>query len=152
MTTYCKSYDDHASAEDAVERLLAAGLDGDDVRILTGAPDHDSDRTGGFAGSVRADGPLGTFAGLTSDRDMGGFAGRPATQHRGGFATIDRETLATFEGGGIRRNHDISHRHLIRLLIDAGLDEDTAERDVEALHDGRALVLVRGDVAAAALL
>jgi hypothetical protein len=152
MTTYCKSYEHHAAAEDAVERLLAAGVDGDDVRILTGAPDHDGDRTGGFAGSVTADAPLGTFAGLTSDRGMGGFAGRPATQHRGGFATIDRETLTTFEGGGIGRIHDIGHRHLIRLLVDAGLDEDAAERDVQALHDGRALVLVRGDEAAAALL
>jgi hypothetical protein len=48
----------------------------------------------------------------------------------------------------IRRAHDIGHRHLIRPLVDARLDEDTAERDVHALHDGRALVLVRGDEAA----
>ena len=152
MTIYCKSYEHPVAAEDAVERLLAAGVDGDDIRILMGAPDHDGDPTGGFAGSVAADAPLGTFAGLTSDRGMGGFAGRPATQHRGGFATIDRETLATFKGGRIRRVHDIGHRHLIRLLVDAGLDEDAAERDVQALHDGRALVLVRGDEAEAALL
>jgi hypothetical protein len=152
MTTYCKSYEQHAAAEDAVERLLAAGVDGNDVRILMGAPDGDDDRTGGFAGSVTASAPLGTFAGLTSERGMGGFAGRQATQHRGGFATIDRETLTTFEDGRIRRVHDIGHRRLIRLLVDAGLDEDAAERDVQALHDGHALVLVRGDETEAALL
>ena len=152
MTTYCSSYEHHAAAEAAVERLLAAGVDDDDVRILMGAPDHDGDPTGGFAGSVPADAPLGTFAGLTTDRGMGGFAGRPATQHHGGFATIDRETVTTFEGGRIRRVHHIGHRQLIRLLVDAGLDEEAAGRDVHALHDGRTLVLVRGDEAVEALL
>lgn len=117
-----------------------------------GAPDHDADPTGGFAGSVAADAPLGTFAGQTGDHGMGGFAGRPTTQHRGGFATIDRETITTFEGARVRRVHAIGHRHLIGLLVDAGLDEDAAERDVDALHDGRALVLVRGDEALEALL
>jgi hypothetical protein len=152
MTTYCSSYEHHAAAEDAVDRLLAAGVDGDDIRILMGAPDRDGDPTGGFAGSLAADAPLGTFAGQTGDHGMGGFAGRPATPHRGSFATIDRETLTTFEGGRARRVQDIGHRHLIGLLVDAGLDEDAADRDVHALHDGRALVLVRGDEAVEALL
>ena len=152
MTTYCSSYESHAEAEDAVERLLAAGVEGDDVRILMGTPNHDGDPTGSFAGSVTADAQLGTFAGQTSDHGMGGFAGRPATPHRGGFATIDRETLTTFEDERTRRVHDISHRQLIALLVDAGLDEDAAERDVRALHDRRTLVLVRGDEAVQALL
>lgn len=34
------------------------------------------------------------------------------------------------------------HRKIKRLLTDAGLDEATAERDVDALHAGRVLVLV----------
>jgi hypothetical protein len=33
------------------------------------------------------------------------------------------------------------HRRVRRLLLDAGLDEATAERDVAALHEGRILVL-----------
>jgi hypothetical protein len=145
MTTYCSSYEHHTAAEDAVERLLAAGVDDDDIRILVGAPDHDGDPTGNFAGSDTADAPLGTFAGHISDHGMGGFAGRPPTSHRGGFGTIDRETLTTFKGGHTRQVHDIGHGHLIELLVDSGLDEDAAERDVQALHEGRALVLVRGD-------
>jgi hypothetical protein len=152
MTTYCSSYEDHAAAEEAVVRLLTAGVDGDDVRILMGAPDHDGDPTGSFAGSVATDAALGTFAGKTGDHAMGGFAGHPATAHRGGFATIDRDTLTTFEGGHTRQVHQLGHRRLIELLVDAGLGEDAAERDVEALHDGRALVLVRGDEAMQALL
>lgn len=152
MTTYCSSYEHHALAEHAVERLLSAGVDGDDIRILMGAPDRDGDPTGAFAGAVAADAPLGTFAGQTTDRAMGGFAGRPATAHRGSFATIDRETLTTFDGGHTRRVQDIGHRHLVELLVDAGLDRDAAERDVEALHAGRALVLVCGDETVPALL
>jgi hypothetical protein len=152
MTTYCSSYADHAAAEDAVQRLLASGIDGDDVRILMGAPVHDDDPTGGFAGSVVADAPVGTFGGQTHDHRMGGFAGPPATSHRGSFATIDRETVTTFEGGHGRRVHDIDHRRLVELLLDAGLYEDEAERDVHALHNRRTLVLVRGDEAVEALL
>jgi hypothetical protein len=40
-----------------------------------------------------------------------------------------------------------SHHNLKKMLIDAGLDEATATSDVEALHDGRILVLVRSAVA-----
>ena len=152
MTTYCSSYEHHSAADDAVERLLAAGVDGDDIRILMGAPDHDGDPVGSFAAAVAADAPLGTYAGQAGDHDMGGFAGRPATLHRGSFATIDRETITTVEGGRRRRVQGIGHRALIGLLVDAGLDENAAKRDVRALHDGRALVLVRGDDSVEALL
>ena len=152
MTTYCSSYEHQAAADDAVERLLAAGVGGDAIRLLMGAPHRDGDPTGGFAGAVTADAPLGTFAGQTDDHGTGGFAGRPATAHRGSFATIDRETVATFAGDRHREVHDIGHRRLIRLLVEAGLDEDAAERDVRALHEGRVLVLVRGDHDVAALL
>ena len=34
------------------------------------------------------------------------------------------------------------HRRIKQLLTDAGLDHATAERDVDALHQGRILVLV----------
>ncbi|MBA3261700.1 MAG: hypothetical protein H0T69_04345 [Thermoleophilaceae bacterium] len=34
------------------------------------------------------------------------------------------------------------HRRITRLLTDAGLDEATAKRDVDALHRGLVLVLV----------
>jgi hypothetical protein len=33
----------------------------------------------------------------------------------------------------------------LALLVGAGLDERAAKRDVQALHDGRVLVLVRSD-------
>jgi hypothetical protein len=152
MTTYCSSYEHHAAADEAVDRLLTSGVDGDDIRILMGAPDHDGDPVGSFAGAVAAGAPLGTFAGHAGDHDMGGFAGRPASTHRGSFATIDRETITTVGDGRMRRVEGIGHRALVGVLVDAGLDEDAAKRDVDALHAGRALVLVRGDEAVEALL
>jgi hypothetical protein len=38
-----------------------------------------------------------------------------------------------------------SHRDLHGLLVDAGLDAQTAHADVRALHDGRVVVLIRTD-------
>jgi hypothetical protein len=38
--------------------------------------------------------------------------------------------------------HVAGHHRVLRLLRDAGLDEATAARDVEALHAGRVFVLV----------
>jgi hypothetical protein len=34
------------------------------------------------------------------------------------------------------------HRRIKQLLTDAGLDDVSAERDLDALHEGRILVLV----------
>jgi hypothetical protein len=138
MTTYCSSYESAAAAEEAVERLLAGGIDRQNVRILMGAPNHGDDPTGGFAGE--AAGPRGTFSGQTDDPAMGTFEGDPTAQPRGTFATIDRETVTTF-GGRARHTRGIDHRRLKALLVEAGLDESEAERDVQALHDGRVLVL-----------
>jgi hypothetical protein len=44
--------------------------------------------------------------------------------------------------GGVERMHVAGHHRVLRLLRDAGLDEATAARDVEALHAGRVFVLV----------
>jgi hypothetical protein len=38
-----------------------------------------------------------------------------------------------------------THRNLRKSLIEAGLDEATAEADIKALHQGRVLVLVQTD-------
>jgi hypothetical protein len=144
MSIYCTSYDDAAAAERAVSRLLAAGIDGEHVRVLMGSPAHGDDPAGSFAGAVDAAAPVGTFAGQTSDHAMGAFAGDPHAQRHGSFATIDRETVTTY-ADHTRQVRDAGHHALKRLLVDAGLDEDAAERDVAALHEGRVLVLVRSD-------
>jgi hypothetical protein len=153
MPTLCRIYATDEQARDAVDRLLAAGLPGGDVRVLMGtaAHDHRDDPVGGFAGNG-GDLPVGSFAGAEgSSRDaMGSFAGDAGEQHaRGGFGDIDRETVTTYQGN-VPHVRIASHRDLKQMLVEIGLDPVAADADVEALHHGRTLVLVRGDSTAAA--
>jgi hypothetical protein len=149
MPTLCRSYSSPDDAQLAVGRLLAAGTAGDDVRVLMGEPvaDRREDAVGGFASpDSNAPQAVASFAGAPhSARDtMGAFAGDGRSARRGGFGDIDRETSTTYPDG-IARVRVTSHRKLRQALVEAGLDERSAARDVEALHRGRVLVLVRSD-------
>ena len=158
MPTLCRAFTTVDDARDAVQRLLAAGGVGDEIRILSSAPEHDhrDDAIGRFAGSASGDAAVGTFAGeARSSRDaMGAFGGPSAGEgRRGGFGDLDSDTITSYTGG-VRHVRMASHRALQRMLVEAGLDDATARADVRALHDGRVLVLVRaadGDAAAQAL-
>jgi hypothetical protein len=116
ISALCRAYETVADAERAVDALLGGGVPGDDVRLLMGAEIHDArtEAAGGFAGSVGA---------------------------HTGVGNADRDVVVTYTDG---REHSrvAGHRALKRLLVDAGLDEDSAESDVRALHHGRVLVLV----------
>jgi hypothetical protein len=50
--------------------------------------------------------------------------------------------LLTSYPDGVEMMQVAGHRRIKQLLMDAGLDNGTAERDVDALHQGRILVLV----------
>jgi hypothetical protein len=71
---------------------------------------------------------------------MGAFAGSAAEQRGGSFADADRDSVASYPNG-LERVRVKEHRALHRMLVDAGLDAPTADRDVEALHMGRILLL-----------
>jgi hypothetical protein len=154
MPTLCRAYGSVDEARAAVDRLLQAGRQGEEIRVLSGSAPHDhaGDPVGRFAGGSQADAPVGAFAGATHTTHdaRGSFAGDPALRRRGGFGDLDRDTIATYDGG-VRHVRVASHRDLRSVLIDAGLDAETAETDVRALHDGRVVVLVStdGDVAEA---
>lgn len=145
MNALCREYDTVSDAERAVDVLLGAGVPGDDVRLLMGAEIHDArtEAAGGFAGPVGVDAHVGAFAGEGHERDAsrGSFAGDPGSGREGVFGNADREVVVTYSDG---REHSrvAGHHTLKRLLVDAGLDEDSAESDVRALHDGRVLVLM----------
>jgi hypothetical protein len=96
---------------------------------------------GEFAGPTEPDAPVGEFAGGPVPRGShtGAFAG--GEQRGGSFADTDRELL-TSDPDGVERMRVLGHRRITRLLTDAGLDEATAKRDVDALHRGLVLVLV----------
>jgi hypothetical protein len=145
MNALCRSFDNTADAERAVRALLAAGVPGEDVRLLMSAEIHDarSERRGGFAAAVGAHQRVGSFAGEGPRRDQprGSFAGDGASGGEGIFANADRDVVVTYSDG--REDSRVAgHRTLRRLLVDAGLDEHVADSDVRALHGGRVLVLV----------
>src|ERR1700754_391169 len=125
MPTLCRTFSTDDEARAAVDQLLAAGLSGDDLRVLMSAPDHHDEPVGSYAGSG---GPLGPFAG-EPPATMGTFAG-PADQRRGSFGDIDRETVTTYHAG-VPHIQVASHRNLEQLLVDAGLDPAAAKADVK---------------------
>ena len=145
MNALCKAYPNTAEADRAVEALIAAGVPGEDVRLLMGAELHDARReaAGGFARAVAADARVGAFAGEGGERDAptGSFAGPAAAGGEGTFANADRDVVVTHSDGK-EQVRVAGHHKLKQLLLDAGLDEPTAETDVRALHEGRVLVLV----------
>jgi hypothetical protein len=115
------------------------------VLVLTGEPRRDGryPPLGGFGGAARraADVTLGSFAGPphAHDAGMGTFAG--GVQRGGSYADTNRE-VATSAPDGVERMHVAGHRRVLKLLRDAGLDDETAARDLDALHSGRVVVLV----------
>ena len=144
MTALCKAYDNTADAERAVADLLAAGVPGDDVRLLMGAEIHDARREsrGRFSGTVAPDERVGAYAGEGPERSVlrGSFAASDSAGE-GSFANAERDVVVT-EHDGTEQVRVAGRRELKQLLMEAGLDEATAAADVDALHQGRVLVLV----------
>jgi hypothetical protein len=150
MPTLCRAYTTEPDMLSAVDRLLSAGVPGAEVRVLMADASHDTRDTpvGTFAATTAADEEtVGSYAGTAhSAREaMGNFAGED-DHRRGGFSDVDRETVTAY-GANVKRVRIASHHNLEKLLIDAGLDKATARSDVEALHNGRILVLVRSAMA-----
>ena len=143
MAALCRSYASHREALEAVHAVLAAGIPGEDVLVLMGehARDAHEEPVGEFAGPTEPGAPVGEFAGGPKPQGSptGAFAG--GAQRGGSFADADRELLTSYPDG-VERMRVAGHRRITRLLRDAGLDETTAKRDVDALHRGLILVLV----------
>ena len=143
MAALCRSYASHGEALQAVNAVLGAGIPGEDVLVLTGESAHDvhEEPVGEFAGPTEPDAPVGEFAGspVPQGSPTGAFAG--GQQRGGSFADTDSELLTSYPGG-VERMRVVGHRRITRLLTDAGLDDATAKRDVDALHRGLVLVLV----------
>jgi hypothetical protein len=145
MNSLCKAYDSTTDAERAVADLIAAGVPGADVRLLMGAEIHDARREarGRFSGSVAPEARVGAYAGDGPERSAlrGSFAGADAGAAEGTFANAERDVVVT-HSDGMEQSRVAGRRELKKLLMEAGLDDATAEADVDALHRGRILVLV----------
>jgi hypothetical protein len=149
MTTLYRAYASTHDAENALERLLAAGVPAIRIELIMGRAVKDARDApiGTFAGTTTADAlTVGSYANIAhSGRDaIGTFAGDPDSQRRGAFGDADRDTVTTYQSG-VKRTRIASHRTLEKLLVDAGLDQASATDSVRALHAGRVLVLVHSD-------
>jgi hypothetical protein len=151
MAAVCRSYASHGEAAKAVEVVLGAGVGGQDVLVLTGerVGDVRDEPVGSFAGRIEPDSPVGSFEGEQHPRAeaKGTFADEPSGRV-GSFADAAREHITSYPHG-VERMHAIGEASVRRLLRGAGLDEATAERDLQALHEGRVLIVVEhgGDAA-----
>jgi hypothetical protein len=145
MNALCKAYENSAAADRAVADLLNAGVPGGDIHLLMGAAIHDARREarGRFSGSVAPEEQVGAYAGDGPERSAlrGSFAAADSSAVEGTFANAERDVVVTHSDGA-EQTRVAGRRVLKRLLIDAGLDDATAEADVDALHAGRILVLV----------
>jgi hypothetical protein len=142
VAALCRSYVSHAEALQVVNAILEAGIPGEGVRVLTGEATRDAREgtVGEFAGPVEPGAPVGSFADEHgAGAAKGAFAG--GEQRGGSFADADRDVVTDYPHG-VERMRVTGHGRLRHLLMDAGLDADTADRDVHALHEGRILVLV----------
>ena len=143
MAALCRSYTSHADALDAVNAVLSAGIPGEGVRVLTGEPQRDArkEEVGEFGGPTAPDAPVGEFAGGAhpQGQEEGHFAG--GEQRGGSFADADREEIVSYPGG-VEHARYAGHHKVKEVLTEAGLDDAAAERDVNALHAGRVLVVV----------
>jgi hypothetical protein len=143
VAALCRSYASHGEALQAVNALVDAGIPGEEVLVLMGEPARDAheEPVGEFGGPTEPGAPVGEFAGgpVPQGSPTGAFAG--GAQRGGSFADADRELLTSYPDG-VERMRVMGHRRITRLLTDAGLDDATAKRDVDALHRGLVLVLV----------
>jgi hypothetical protein len=151
MATLYRAYTSTHDAENAIERLLSAGVPAIRIDLIMGHAVEDARDapTGTFAGTTTADAEtVGSYANIAHSgrAAMGTFAGDPDKQRRGSYGDIDRDTVTTYQSG-VKRTRIASHRRLKNILVDAGLDQATAAINVDALHAGGVLVLVQSESA-----
>ena len=151
MVTLTHAYTSTHDAENAIERLLSAGVPAVRIELIMGRAIQDARDApiGTFAGTTTADAQtVGSYANIAhSGREAtGAFAGDPDKQRRGSFGDSDRDTVTTYQSG-VKRTRIASHRRLKKILVDAGLDPAIATANVDALHAGRVLVLVQSESA-----
>jgi hypothetical protein len=120
------------------------------IRLLTSRPLRDIRREprGGFAGPVRPDALLGTFAGRPRRRSQasGSFAtgslnGEPDRQREGSFADAERIMIVTHDDAG-ERSRVTGRAGLRRLLRGSALDDDAVDLALAELQIGHAVVLL----------
>lgn len=144
MTTVWKAYPAEIVARQAIEVINAAGVPGRDIRLLSGSRMHDvrEEPVGQFAGTAQPSSPVGTFANIRLLRRQaaGSFAGDPDRRRQGSFADTQRDVIVTYNDSA-EHSRVAGDLEVRRLLRGAALDAGTADRIVDELHAGHAVVL-----------
>jgi hypothetical protein len=144
MATLWKTYPTDGVAHEAAEALRAAGVPGRDIRLLIGSRWHDvrEEPTGGFAGPVGPEAPVGTFAGTVRLRRQGNgsFAGDSDRQRQGSFADAEHDVIVSYQDGAAR-SRLVGDHAIRRLLRGVALAGDPGGRLVDDLHRGHAVVI-----------
>ena len=109
-------------AENAIERLLSAGVPAIRIELIIGQAVQDARDApiGTFAGTTTADAEtVGSYGNIAhSGREaMGTFAGDAGKQRRGSYGDIDRDTVTTYQSG-LKRTRIVSHNRLNKILVD----------------------------------
>jgi hypothetical protein len=144
MATLCETYLTIAKARRVAAGLHAAGVPEHDIGVIAGSDYHDvrAEGVGGFGGQVDPDAPFGKYAGPARRRwqAAGGFSGMPDRQRQGSFADVEGDLSISYDRGGehTRLTGDAMAR---RLLTRANVPGDVAERVVDELHHGHAVML-----------
>jgi hypothetical protein len=151
MVTLCRAYTSTHDAENAIERVLSAGVPAIRIELIAGRAVEDARDApiGTFAGTTTADAEtVGSYAdiGHSGREATGAFAGDADRQRRGAFGDTDRDTVAIYQPG-VKRTHIASHHRLEKILVDAGLDQATATVHVRALHAGCVVLLIESESA-----
>ncbi|MFZ0090502.1 MAG: hypothetical protein WAL63_13395 [Solirubrobacteraceae bacterium] len=146
MATLCKTFPTAESVLDAAEALDAGGVPSGDIGVLIGRRYHDvrAESVGGFGGPLDPEAPFGKYAGPPRSRwrAAGGFIAHPDDQRQGSFDDTDRILSVTRQDGDVHVEvtDDDHARH---LLTRARVPDDVAQRMVEQLHAGEAIMFVQ---------
>lgn len=132
-------FDDHASAELAIDRLKAAGIDEGDISLLSNRPGEgknevvDDAADGAGIGAV-----LGAGGGLLTGLGIMAIPGLGPVVAAGWLAATAVGTLAGGAAGGAVGG-------IVGAMKDSGVDEDEAHAYAEGVRRGGTLVSVRVD-------
>jgi hypothetical protein len=139
MVTLCKTYSDESAARQAAEALRN---ERQRIHLVAGCRRHDVryEPTGGFAGPVPPDAPVGSFGNHRHLRREGNgtFAGDADRQREGTFSDSDRDVIVDYDHGG-EHAHVAGDRTVRQLLHPAA--GDAADEYVDALHEGRVVLV-----------
>lgn len=148
MTTHNRLYDSLSEATTVIDRLHAAGIDEDDVSLVSRHDGSDDEVADGPAAAATGSGigaVLGGGAGTLAGLGLIAIPGLGPVVAAGWFAATLTGLVTGAVAGGLAGG-------IVDALRDTGMNAETAEVYAEAIRRGGTLVTVRADDADDALV